>query len=48
LAEEAEKVKNTAYSLMRKPRTKNGKPKIKIKLMAPSSFEEEFHGKGVS
>ena len=48
LAEEGEKLKNTADSLMRKPHAKDGKPKTKTKLMAPSSFEEEFHGKVVS
>jgi F420-dependent methylenetetrahydromethanopterin dehydrogenase len=35
-------------SVMRKPHAKDGKPKIKTKLMLPPTFEEEFHGKDIS
>lgn len=45
LAEEAREIEKYNDSLIRKPHAKDGKPKIKTKLMTPPSFEEEFHGK---
>jgi methylenetetrahydromethanopterin dehydrogenase len=48
LAEEAREIEKYNDSLMRKPHAKDGKPKTKTKLMLPPTFEEEFHGKGVS
>lgn len=48
LAEEAREMEKCNDSVMRKPHAKDGKPKIKTKLMLPPTFEEEFHGKDIS
>ena len=48
LAEEAREIEKYNDSLMRKPHAKDGKPKIKTKLMLPPTFDEEFYGKDVS
>jgi methylenetetrahydromethanopterin dehydrogenase len=48
LAEEAREIEKYNDSLMRKPHAKNGKPKIKTKLMALPTFEEESYGTDVS
>jgi methylenetetrahydromethanopterin dehydrogenase len=42
LAEEAREIEKYNDSLMRKPHAKDGKTKIKTKLMAPPTSDEEF------
>jgi methylenetetrahydromethanopterin dehydrogenase len=44
LAEEAREIEKYNDSLMRRPHAKDGRSKIKTKLMLPPTFEEEFHG----
>lgn len=45
LAEEAREIEKYNDSLVRKPHTKDGKPKTKTKLMLPPTLDEEFYGK---
>jgi methylenetetrahydromethanopterin dehydrogenase len=45
LAEEAREIEKYNDSLMRKPHAKDGKPKIKTKLMLQPTFEEEYQGR---
>jgi methylenetetrahydromethanopterin dehydrogenase len=45
LAEEAREIEKCNDSLVRKPHTKDGKAKIKTKLMSPPALDEEFYGK---
>jgi methylenetetrahydromethanopterin dehydrogenase len=47
LAEEAREIEKYNDTLMRRPHAKDGKPKIKTKLMLPPVFDEEFYGKNV-
>ncbi|MDH7477727.1 MAG: F420-dependent methylenetetrahydromethanopterin dehydrogenase [Candidatus Bathyarchaeota archaeon] len=43
LAEEAREIEKYNDTLVRKPHGKDGKPKIKTKLMLPPTFDEEFY-----
>jgi methylenetetrahydromethanopterin dehydrogenase len=45
LAEEAREIEKYNDTLVRKPHAKDGKAKIKTKLMLPPTFDEEFYGK---
>jgi len=45
LAEEAREIEKYSDTLVRKPHSKNGKPKIKTKLMLPPTLDEEFYRK---
>jgi len=45
LAEEAREIEKYNDTLVRKPHSKNGKPKIKTKLMLPPTLDEEFYRK---
>jgi methylenetetrahydromethanopterin dehydrogenase len=45
LAEEAREIEKCNDSLVRKPHAKDGKPKIKTKLMLPPALDEEFYGR---
>jgi methylenetetrahydromethanopterin dehydrogenase len=45
LAEEAREIEKYNDSLVRKPHSKDGKPKTKTKLMLPPALDEEFYGK---
>lgn len=46
LAEEAREIEKCNDTLVRKPHAKDGKAKIKTKLMLPPAFDEEFYEKG--
>jgi methylenetetrahydromethanopterin dehydrogenase len=45
LAEEAREIEKYNDTVMRRPHAKDGKPKIKTKLMLPPTFDEDFCGK---
>ncbi len=45
LAEEAREIEKYSDTLVRKPHSKDGKPKIKTKLMLPPTLDEEFYRK---
>jgi len=45
LAEEAREIEKYSDTLVRKPHSKNGKLKIKTKLMLPPTLDEEFYRK---
>jgi methylenetetrahydromethanopterin dehydrogenase len=45
LAEEAREIEKYNDTLVRKPHAKDGKSKIKTKLMLPPALDEEFYGK---
>jgi methylenetetrahydromethanopterin dehydrogenase len=45
LAEEAREIEKYNDSVVRKPHAKDGKQKIKTKLMLPPILDEEFYGK---
>jgi methylenetetrahydromethanopterin dehydrogenase len=45
LAEEAREIEKYGDTVMRRPHGKDGKPKIKSKLMLPPTFDEDFYGK---
>ncbi|HLE75585.1 MAG TPA: F420-dependent methylenetetrahydromethanopterin dehydrogenase, partial [Candidatus Bathyarchaeia archaeon] len=45
IAEEAREIEKYNDTLMRKPHAKDGKPKIKTKLMSEPTFDEKIHGK---
>jgi methylenetetrahydromethanopterin dehydrogenase len=45
LAEEAREIEKYNDTLVRKPHSKNGKPKIKTKLMLPPTLDEDFYRK---
>ncbi len=45
LAEEAREIEKYSDTLVRKPHSKDGKPKIKSKLMLPPTLDEEFYRK---
>jgi methylenetetrahydromethanopterin dehydrogenase len=45
LAEEAREIEKYNDTLVRKPHGKDGRAKIKTKLMLPLTFDEEFYGK---
>jgi methylenetetrahydromethanopterin dehydrogenase len=48
LAEEAREIEKSNDTVMRKPHAKNGKLKIKTKLMLPPVLDEESSDKNVS
>jgi methylenetetrahydromethanopterin dehydrogenase len=45
LAEEAREIEKYNDTLVRKPHSKNGKPKIKTRLMLPPTLDEDFYRK---
>ena len=45
LAEEAREIEKYSDTLVRKPHSKDGKPKIKTKLMLPPTLDEKFYRK---
>jgi methylenetetrahydromethanopterin dehydrogenase len=45
LAEEAREIEKYNDTVIRKPHAKDGKAKIKSKLMLPPTVDEEFYGK---
>lgn len=45
LAEEAREIEKYNDTLVRRPHSKNGKPKIKTKLMLPPTLDEDFYRK---
>lgn len=45
LAEEAREIEKYSDTLVRKPHSKDGKPKVKTKLMLSPTFDEELHRK---
>ncbi len=45
LAEEAREIEKYADTLVRRPHAKDGKPKVKDKLLLPPSFDEEIYQK---
>ena len=45
LAEEAREIEKYGDTVMRRPHGKDGKLKVKSKLMLPPTFDEEFYGK---
>ncbi|NWG10228.1 F420-dependent methylenetetrahydromethanopterin dehydrogenase [Candidatus Bathyarchaeota archaeon] len=45
LAEEAREIEKYNDTLVRKPHAKDGRAKVKTKLMLPLTFDEEFYGK---
>jgi methylenetetrahydromethanopterin dehydrogenase len=46
LAEEAREIEKYNDTLVRKPHAKDGKAKIKTKLMVPPALDEDFYKKG--